>query len=1138
MGEMEADREQFQRVRTVWDKIPDIEPNQPDGYLETATLYWDYYQYPEAIRWIEAGRKRLSQPNLFAYEAGAIRENERDYNRAVAEYARAALIQPDSNAQKRLLPRWLAAPLCARPHRNAYRQPGVRQEDPDLNAVRLRVALLRDQNRRDDLGKFLSETVSRSDSPDILAELQETARASGFSQVQQTAMERRIAITNDPVDKMSLRLALARFHEGQGQTGPGAQVIDAVYRENPAILGVVRAEVDYNWRNKNPRRSIDVLEEAAGRAEPGYKARFTLEAVRKATESQDFTRARAFATKLLTAEPFNAEYVSAMASIYAREGDDPGLKTFYTARIKDLASAPIPAIQRIEQTAEMRRALIPVLTRTRDFAGAVDQYIEILNRFPEDANLTREAANFARLNNAAQRLHDYYAKAATDSPKDFRWPMVLARIEVQMEDFPSAINSYTRASAVRPDRVDLLTERLNLEERLMRFDEAAATSEKLYELTYRNPQWMDKLAELRARQGQTAAAVAALNKAWIEGRPDRAQSYFDVAQRLESWNILPEARQAVEKGMTLAGNDEVALQGGIRSWVRILVRLRDYNAVLARMAPMQPGSTAAVVRELGMAVAMYYSPDEKTKFAAAIERQGRRIEIAGAAGLPDLEAKWIYEAIVARPAAPESSGLVQRLIQLQQARLRFDELGQQLESYDRALPPSVQGRELQQAAAAYRASGNTGAELRVLQRSHARSLLSGAEFERYALLLSVQPQRTITAITQDKRPESGNGLVNYIIARGTPALAQQAISARGAVLASPLWTQAYTGLAGLYFASNAPPVEAAFNGILGPMTIGSRIGKPIDRDKQLAGDQWFYYGGRYGEYLSATKQSGSEDYLPAPIEATPGQSEAYFNLAEYYRESGNPTGAVTDYRNALELKPSRADVHDRLAIIAAQAGRAEEAASEWKLALASLTNMMNRSSVSPQFWADLNATIRHAGDAKMIPALRADLDTLLTLYVRRNGAYQFDTVEDALIAASPDTATGLAWILDLSKSGAAPLSFLSPLLDRDWLSPAQRDALYARIVDAAQAQVAQKFGDEQQNARRELWSWQLAWAGNLYDLRQTDRAAQILAQVPAEARDVYLEKIVSLEIRLAVRSNSLAKQLTHYEEPIPRRFFA
>jgi len=72
----------------------------------------------------------------------------------------------------------------------------------------------------------------------------------------------------------------------------------------------------------------------------------------------------------------------------------------------------------------------------------------------------------------------------------------------------------------------------------------------------------------------------------------------------------------------------------------------------------------------------------------------------------------------------------------------------------------------------------------------------------------------------------------------------------------------------LYFASNAAPVRAAFPAILGEMTIGSRIGKPLDRNRQLAGDLWFYYGGRYGEYLGTMKQAGVEDYLPAMVEAT------------------------------------------------------------------------------------------------------------------------------------------------------------------------------------------------------------------------------------------------------------------------------
>src|SRR5205807_1489548 len=68
MGEIEAEREQFDKARAVWDRIPEIEPARPDGYLEAATIYWDYYRYEDALRWIEEGRKRLKQPSLFAYE--------------------------------------------------------------------------------------------------------------------------------------------------------------------------------------------------------------------------------------------------------------------------------------------------------------------------------------------------------------------------------------------------------------------------------------------------------------------------------------------------------------------------------------------------------------------------------------------------------------------------------------------------------------------------------------------------------------------------------------------------------------------------------------------------------------------------------------------------------------------------------------------------------------------------------------------------------------------------------------------------------------------------------------------------------------------------------------------------------------
>ena len=316
--------------------------------------------------------------------------------------------------------------------------------DPAMGAYRMRVALLRNQGRRDDLEKFLLAVAARTSSVELLDVIGNDGRVDGLARAEQASIEREIAIATDPVEKTRLRLSLARFYEGHEQATQAAQTIEAVYRDNPAILGVVRAEVDFHWRNKNTKRAVDVLEEAAGRASASYRAEFTLEAARKSIEARDYVRASTLATRLLTAEPYRADYIAVRADVFARSGDDRGLRGFYDAKIRELQNAPLAAAQRTEQIAAMRRALIPVLTRTKDYTAALDQYIEVLNRYPEDESLAREAAAYASSNGVAQRLRDYYTKAVNDSPKDFRWPMVLAKVETQLEDFPGRLRHTPR----------------------------------------------------------------------------------------------------------------------------------------------------------------------------------------------------------------------------------------------------------------------------------------------------------------------------------------------------------------------------------------------------------------------------------------------------------------------------------------------------------------------------------------------------------------------------------------------------------------------------------------------------------------------------------------------------------------------
>ncbi len=1117
IGEMEAEREDFDKARAAWNRIPEIDPARPEGYLEAATIFWDYYRYSDAMRWIEEGRKRLKQESLFSYEAGAIYENQRDYTKAIREYARGAVAQPGSNAEQRLL--LLARRPALRPQIEQFTANLVSDRNPPPGVFQLRVALLRNQNRRDDLEAFLLNAAGRANSLETLARIEEAAQADDLPRAQQLAIERQIAVMTDPVEKLRLRLALARFDEGRGQAAEGAAVMDAVYRENPSILGVVRAAADYHWHNKDPRRSVDVLEEAAGRASAAYRAPFLMEASRKANESGDPNRARSIVTAVLANDPYNAEGIALKAETYARQGDDRGLRAYYETTIQGLLKdGSVPASRRIEQAAAMRRALIPVLTRVKDYSAAVDQYIEILNRFPEDDALTREAAIYAQRNGVARRLLDSYAKTAAASPKDFHWPMVLARVETQMEDYPSAVAWYTRAASARPDRPELIQERLNLEERLLRFDEAAASAQKLYDLTYRNPKWMDKLAELRARQGRTADAVAALNKAWIDGRPSSAVNYLTAAQRLETWGMLDEARVFAEEAMKRSAAESLPI------WARILARQYQYEAVFAKLSALKP-ETAAQTAQTAGAIAANYPAAEKARFAASIETQPLRITLANSAGLEDLEVKWRLAAAMARPGTAPSAKHIDRVIEMQRNRLRFEELGAQLEAYDRALTsPTANHHDLEEAED-YRASGDTAAESRALKRLLDRHEANNAMVDRYTQLLIAQPARLAGAIAA--YPDSANAMLNYTLSHGGAAVSQQAIAARGQKN-GPLWTKAHTALAGLYFSRFTAPVNAAFTGILGPMTVGARVGKAMDREQKLAGGQWFYYGGRYGEYLAAAKQPGSGDYLPASVEAAPGRSEAYFTLAEY-------SGDAADYQYALELNPARADAHDRLALIAMKEGRPAGAVREWKLAIAALSQMMDRTRVPQTFWTDLPGVLRHIGQAKQLPALRGDLETILRTYVRRSGAFQIDGIMEGVQAASGDPAAGANWIAQLSHSAADPAQFLGAIVEQTWIPDAQRDILYKEVVESAARRVSESFGDQRANAQRQLQAWEMRRATFLLDQRTGAASWQAAATLVAEARKQGADEraVVEMEIRVAARMGTLAAQLAKYPEPAP-----
>jgi Flp pilus assembly protein TadD/predicted Zn-dependent protease len=1165
IGDIYADRELFPQAAPYWNRMALTAPGESSSYRDAATVFWDYYDFANALRLLHEGRSRLHDENLYRYEVGAIYENKREPLRAIAEYVPGALASSgDSPARGRLLA------LAKRPRLkkavDAATAKAVAGVNPDLDAVHLRIAVLEAQERRADLRNFLVAVIEKTDSIETLEDLTATAEEKSLESVERTALEREAALTSDAIKRLELRYELANLLEGEKNITAAENQIETLYRENPKILGVVRATIDFYWRHHLEKQAIAVAVEAAHSSYPELKTKFAFEAARKMTEAGEYAAARELLAPLMAESPYNEEYLAATAETYARAGDNQGLRDFYLEKIAFLRKASLPEEKRKDRIAALRRGLIPALTRMKDYAGAVDQYIEILNRYPEDESLTTEAAIYAHHHGRQQPLLNFYSKTIAASPRDARWPALMGRMQTNYEDFSGAIASYSKAISIRPDRMDLVIARATLAERLLRFEDAANDYAKVYDLSYHDRQWMEKAAELRARQGKKDLAVAALKTAWIDRPPDVPSNYFTVAQRLECWGMLEEARDFAQQGISKAGDNLLAdtqYQPGLELYARIMTRLRQpeeayrtlhsaleaaakppampalvsqdpteaasiqelhQNAINERISHARQGMGAAL-RAIGETVHGYYTPEEKLQFRTTFvepkhagmtqaDVEDFLLPLADAADLSEQATRWRYELLL---EDPEHTPLVAVWEETERRRLKLEELGAELEKLaSLSHRPMLRDTYLLKAQDAYQSTGDSAGELRVLSEM--------TETERYwQLLLAADPQQLVKlAGMGDERDR----VTNYIIAHGDAQLAEQAILERGHDL-SPVWKKSYTALVGLYFHDRSPRTQAAFLDALGDETIGKRLDEQGDRSEQLADDTWFYYGLTYGLYLQLMRKGDAEEFLPAYIENTPGRASAYVETAQDYQKAADLAHAIADYKHALELAPRYIEAHEGLAEIRWQQNRKPEAISEWKTAL-DLLRKQAELSYSQTFSTDYAMVVDAIGKRHLFAQLRPEIEQVLRAYVKESGDYEVEPLLCHTFAAWNNPAEAVTWLIRLSTAAPSPVGFLESMVNSQVVPMEKRGPLYESVLKLYKGQVAASEGAARDLAESSLHEWQIQWLEYLVKTKQLEQAASELAALPAEMRQASQEKLAPVELEIAARRNGLEAKLDLY----------
>ncbi len=734
----------------------------------------------------------------------------------------------------------------------------------------------------------------------------------------------------------------------------------------------------------------------------------------------------------------------------------------------------------------------------------------------------REMARFAETNHLADRLTGYYEKATADSPRNYRWPMVLARIDISLRRYPQAVSALDKAVYVRPDRTDLFIAKADLETRLLRFDDALKTYQKLYDASYHDSRYLASQASLHARLGHNAEAVRLLRAAYVDAHPKELNGYVDTMSSLLSWNMYVEADQVYKDAKPLVQPANGDAQRLATLEAQALVELRRPMEALEAVVSVRrassdakhPWSIKPQIDALGAEIDNLYTPEEKAEFAAKLENpqavpNGVNVyDVACAGGFTDLAAKRLYKSALTKPRA------VWRTLQnLQIARLQNAELAKQLETLAPLLPKTENVNT--SLLAAYSRAGDSANELRLSRER----LMAGAEVEdmhRYAQLL-IDSHADLAARVRELdtlNPKAADHLTQELLFMVSENQALAAIQGRGAKL-SALWTRSYSALTDLYFFS--PKTGAQFDAILGPRTVGAQLNNRQAKDT-LSGDIWYYYAARYGDYLTARQDSAAADFRAAPLEAAPIASDSYVALGNDEADSSHFDAALRAYEQALELSPDRVDVHVFMA-------EAEHARKHPQEAIQDLRNafLLMAKQDSPDSYETAKTALTRMNQYNALDQLKPVADQAIRAKIKKNGGYEFLPFVEGILTDSPDRKASFAWVLQLLKAPELE-EVAEEIISMKLLPDAEKRPFYEAEIQNRRTALGKVHGDAAEDARLNLTEAISSYVKYLNEQGDSQAAWQALHQIEPKT-----ERPADLLLELAAKTGHLAEILAQYE---------
>ena len=262
--------------------------------------------------------------------------------------------------------------------------------------------------------------------------------------------------------------------------------------------------------------AAQVLQNALPKSKGTYRTALASKLADRLIALNRLDSAERILTELHSEDKANEEIFRQLVRVCVRTGNANLMRKAFDETILEIKKTDDEQREVNDRIAALRSEMIDAFTRLKDYKSAIAQHIEIINREPENEQLTEEAISYVRRYGGAEILLEYYLKLSEEAFKNYRWNVVLARIYAANKDAENAVKNYQTAIINQPEMPELYLAVAELETGRNNFDAALKNIDEVLALTNDAPENIRKKIEILKKAGRLDEAKAEQAKLPVE----------------------------------------------------------------------------------------------------------------------------------------------------------------------------------------------------------------------------------------------------------------------------------------------------------------------------------------------------------------------------------------------------------------------------------------------------------------------------------------------------------------------------------------------------------------------------------------------------------------------------------------------